>query len=261
MRVLIGVSADLLQRGRPESRSSDDAILRLQEAYLGSLLDNGAIAVALAVVENRASIRTLVDRLDGVLLSGGAFDVPPDLYGQEPRPWMGEIRPERSRFEVALLREAAGRDLPVLGICGGMQIINVALGGTLYQDIPQERPGSDQHRQPGRNDRPCHPVEVQAKTRLAAIVSGKRSGRPVQLQVNSTHHQAVRDLGRGLLANAFAPDGLIEGIESTRHRFLLGVQWHPERLYRTIPEQARIFRAFVRAATGGRPTVGGGPGK
>lgn len=248
MKPLIGVSADTIYKGRPGAWTPNDVILRLQERYLRALLDSGAVAMALPVVEGKTRIRALVDHLDGVLLSGGAFDVPPDLYGQKPAPWLGETRPERSRFEIDLLLEAAGRGIPVLGICGGMQIINVAFGGTLYQDILQERPGSNDHRQKGRSDRPWHAVEVRAKSRLRAIVAGKKTRRSVRLQVNSTHHQAVRELGKGLLANAFAPDGVIEGIESTDHDFLLGVQWHPERLYRTSQEQAHLFRALVRAA-------------
>jgi putative glutamine amidotransferase len=254
MKPLIGVSADAIYGGRPGAWTPNDSILRLQDGYLRSLLDSGAAAMALPVVGDKARMRALVDHLDGVLLSGGAFDVPPYLYGQKPQPWLGETRPERSRFEVALVREAAGRNLPVLGICGGMQIINVAFGGTLYQDILQERPGSDDHRQKGRSDRPWHPVEVRPASRLGAVVGGRKTGPPVRLQVNSTHHQAVRELGRDLQANAFAPDGVIEGIESTGRAFLLGVQWHPERLYRTDAQQARIFRAFVRAARRKRGT-------
>ena len=165
-----------------------------------------------------------------------------------PRPYLGRVKPERSRFELKLLREALRRDLPVLGICGGMQLINVALGGTLFQDILQERPDSRDHQQKNRKDRTSHRVTISPDTRLGRIVRGGRASRPIVVGVNSTHHQAVRDVPAGLTVNARAGDGVIEGIESERHTFVLGVQWHPELLYRRQPAQRRILRALVSAA-------------
>jgi putative glutamine amidotransferase len=245
---LIGVSPDTHGGRRLRSRTADEKILYLWDRYLQGLLDQSALPVVLPVTENRRLVRAMADRVDGLLLAGGNFDVPPEFFGDKPQPYLGPVKPERSRFELMLLREALRRDLPVLGICGGMQLINVALGGTLFQDILVERPGSRDHQQKNRKDRTSHRVTISPDTLLGRIVRGRRASRPIVVGVNSTHHQAVRDVPAGLTVNARAGDGVIEGIESDRHAFVLGVQWHPELLYRRQPAQRRILRALVGAA-------------
>jgi putative glutamine amidotransferase len=148
-----------------------------------------------------------------------------------------------------LLIEAAKKDLPVLGICGGMQAINVAFGGTLYQDIAMERPGSRAHSQKTKPDRTSHQVTIASGTRLHSIMTGRKAGYELRTRVNSTHHQAVKDLAPGFAVNAQAADGIIEGIESTTHGFIVGVQWHPEILCERHEPHARIIRGFLRAVT------------
>jgi putative glutamine amidotransferase len=220
----------------------------LWDRYLQAVLDRGALAVVLPVTDEPAQVRAFAERFDGFILAGGAFDVPAEYYGEEPRPWMGTIKPERSRFERALLQAALKKDKPVLGICGGMQLINVFYGGSLFQDILKERPGSLDHQQKIPKTETSHTVTIAAGTQLQAIMSGRRRRQPLLIRVNSTHHQAVKALGRGLVPAGLAPDGVIEAIESPRHRFLIGVQWHPEMLYEKLPEARRLFQAFIQAA-------------
>jgi putative glutamine amidotransferase len=154
---------------------------------------------------------------------------------------LGPLKPERSAFELALLKLAIQRRLPVLGICGGMQLVNVALGGTLYQDLPRELPGARSHQQDTDRSQPHHPIDVKLGTSLADSV-GKG-----QLMVNSTHHQAVAVLGAGLVASAVAPDGVVEAIE-TNDGSVVGVQWHPELLIDSLPPQLGVYRSLVTRA-------------
>lgn len=190
----------------------------------------------------------LGQRLDGLLLSGGG-DVDPSIYGQPPGPWLRGLCPERDALELALARWAVRSGLPVLGICRGLQVLNVAAGGTLYQDVEREYPGGGSllllHEQ--REERPVatHLVEIEPGTLLWRVV-GRR-----EVSVNSFHHQAVRAVAPGWLASARAPDGLIEGIELPGHPFALGVQWHPEELWEEGgPDNParRLFTALVEAA-------------
>ncbi len=187
-------------------------------------------------------VPSVLEVVDGLLLSGGDFDVPPSFYGEEPRHVHG-VREPRSAFERALVLAARERDVPLLGVCGGMQILTVALGGTLYQDLC-EVPGCLQHQQPHDKRRPHHLVSVEAGTLLATLVGGGGD-----IEVNSTHHQVAKTLGAGVVASATAPDGVIEAVEARGPRFMLGVQWHPEALQH-VPAHAAIYRGLVRAAAG-----------
>jgi putative glutamine amidotransferase len=172
-------------------------------------------------------------------VTGGAFDVSPALYG------VGETHPTvtlkhgRTAAELALLRGAMARGMPVLGICGGMQLLAVALGGTLIQHIPDSVPNALPHEQPNPRHEAGHQVCIESNTRLHAIVGTAR------MAVNSSHHQAVRDPGRAIV-NAVAPDGVIEGIEDPAAVFLIGVQWHPE--FHIDAGDRRLFAALVAAA-------------
>ena len=181
-----------------------------------------------------------VDRIDGLIITGGGFDVDPALFGAETRHLTVKTKDRRTAFELAATRIALGRDMPVLGICGGQQLLNVALGGTLIQHIPDEVPGALPHRQPNPRDEPGHDVRVIAGTLLHRIAGAEH------LAVNSAHHQAVKAAGPGVVIDAVAGDGVVEGIEDPRRRFCLGVQWHPE--FEIGEADRRIFRAFVEAA-------------
>lgn len=214
----------------------------LRAAYADAVLKAGGLPMVLPYSEDRSCIDAWLDRVSGVVFTGGAFDVPPPLYGETPRDGLGELKPARTSFELALMRGALQRKLPILGICGGMQLLNVALGGTLVQDIEKELPQAKPHQQSHDRSQPAHPVDVKDGTLLADCV-GKG-----QLMVNSTHHQCVKVVPNELVAAAVAPDGVVEAIESRDHPFVLGVQWHPELLIETVPTQLGIFRAFIARA-------------
>jgi putative glutamine amidotransferase len=180
-----------------------------------------------------------LDLLDGLVVTGGAFDIDPALFGVATRHATVKVKSARTGFELAVLTGALERDLPVLGICGGEQLINVALGGTLIQHIPDAVEGCLAHEQPNPRTEPGHDVALVAGTRLAAIAGADR------IAVNSTHHQAVDRVAPGCVANALAADGVIEGIEAPGRRFCIGVQWHPE--YHVGEADARLFRAMIEA--------------
>lgn len=188
----------------------------------------------------RAACPALLSRVDGVCLSGGP-DVDPVAYADERHPSVGPTEPAIDAFELALARAARRRGLPLLAICRGAQIANVAFGGTLHQHLPDVVGTTVCHRQTEEADRPTHAVSIVPGSRLAAIV-GER------LDVNSFHHQAVATLGAGLVATARAPDGTIEAFEARRGGFLLCVQWHAECLA-CRARHARLFEAFVAACT------------
>ena len=209
----------------------------LRENYMDSIADAGGLPVALA---HHASLAgEMLDRIDALVITGGAFDVDPDLYDGGARHETVVLKAGRTAAELALLRGALARDMPTLGICGGQQLLAVALGGTLIQHVPDEVADALPHEQPNPRHQAGHAVTILPGTMLHRIVGSDT------MEVNSSHHQAVRDPGSAL-ANAHAPDGVIEGIEDPAYRFCLGLQWHPEFLI--DPGDARVFAALVEAA-------------
>ncbi len=211
----------------------------LRENYCAAVARAGGLPVLLPHQVEQAE--AYLDGLDGLIVTGGAFDVDPALFGANERHATVTTKDRRTAFELAATRAALARDLPLLGICGGQQLLNVALGGTLIQHIPDEVEGALAHEQPNPRDEPGHEVAVTPGTLLHRICGGV--GR---LQVNSAHHQAAREVGPGVTVNAVAPDGVIEGIEAAAHGFCLGVQWHPE--YGVGAGDEAIFDAFVAAS-------------
>jgi putative glutamine amidotransferase len=181
-----------------------------------------------------------LERLDGLLVSGGNFDVDPAVFGAASRHATVRTKDRRTAFELAITRGALAGDMPVLGICGGQQLLHVVLGGALIQHIPDEVEAALAHEQPNPRDQPGHTVSIVDGTRLRAIVG------VAELEVNSAHHQAAKDAPQGVVVNALAPDGVIEGIEAPDKRFCLGVQWHPE--FELSDGDKRLFAAFVDAA-------------
>ena len=180
-----------------------------------------------------------LDRIDGLVVTGGAFDVDPALFGAETRHATVTLKARRTEFELAIVKGALERDLPIFGICGGQQLLAVALGGTLIQHIPDEVENPLAHEQPNPRTEPGHDVTVEEGTLLSRIV-GRSS-----IAVNSAHHQAVKDVPASILINSRSEDGVIEGIEDPSRRFCMGVQWHPE--YAITPADTRLFRAFIEA--------------
>jgi putative glutamine amidotransferase len=211
--------------------------------YIRALQNAGAVPVLIPHSPDPRHLRALVQRLDGVLLPGGG-DIDPAHYGESRHERCNEPSPARDEIELALARWAIENHLPLLGICRGIQVLNVALGGSLYQDILAQVDGGSKHDWYPDHPRTLtpHDVTLAPGTRLAAL-AGIHS-----LPVNSLHHQAVKDLAPGLLATAHAPDGIVEAVEVPDHPFALAVQWHPEELAPTDPHARCLFDALAAAA-------------
>jgi putative glutamine amidotransferase len=223
----------------------DDARRRygLEVSYADAVVAAGGLPILVPHAGDAAAAYLAL--LDALVVTGGAFDVPPELYGEARRGVCGPTRPERTAFEKDLLEAALAARLPVLAVCGGMQLLNVVRGGTLHQDLAADA-GIRGHEQPPPKDVPSHDVAVAPGTLLADLVGAG------PLRVNSTHHQAVRDPGQGVLVSARAADGVVEGIELPDVPFAVGVQWHPEAVLRHEARHAAIYRGLVRAARDAR---------
>ncbi len=232
-RPLIGVTLDAEEPGG----YSKLPWYALRKNYFAALAAAGALPMALP--HHAELAEAYLDEIDGLLVTGGAFDVDPSLYGGGDTHPSVVLKAGRTEFELALTRGALARDIPVLGICGGEQLLAVALGGTLIQHIPDSIATSIAHEQPNPRTEPGHDVIIAPDTLLSRII-----GKP-RMAVNSAHHQAVATPGQGAVINALAPDGVVEGLEYPGHRFALGVQWHPE--YAVDPADPLIFAAFVQA--------------
>jgi len=213
----------------------------VNSSYLHAVQQAGGVPVVLPPQLSGSSSERLARGLDGLLLTGGG-DIDPAVFGEAPHPTTYEVTPTRDALELWAVRMALARRLPVLAICRGVQVLNVALGGTLFQDVASE-PGTEiQHGQQEPRDQPTHKVHVKAGSRLAETLGTD------ELEVNSMHHQALKALGAGLVAVAWAPDQIVEGVELTDpSRFVLGVQWHPEELIQHSEPARRLFAAFVRS--------------
>ncbi|MGA9524495.1 MAG: gamma-glutamyl-gamma-aminobutyrate hydrolase family protein [Myxococcaceae bacterium] len=214
----------------------------LRVPYVDAVTRAGGLPIILPYTDDSLCIESYLERISGLVITGGAFDIAPHLYGETPSEGLGPLKPERTAFETELLRGALRRNLPVLGICGGMQLLNIALGGTLVQDIRRELREARNHEQKHDRTQPQHPIDVKDGTLLAELL-----GRG-QLMVNSTHHQSVRNTGQNVVVSAVAPDGVVEAIEARSYTFAVGVQWHPEMLIHTIPTHMGLYRGFVGKA-------------
>lgn len=222
MRPVIGISP-----------SVKDGFIRMRQNYAEAVIDAGGIPVFLPYSEDEARLSEYASMLDGLLFAGGA-DLDPKYYGEEIAFDSVEVTPERDSFELALFPVFFATGKPILGICRGIQLMNVALGGSLYQHI-------DGHKQEG-GGAPCT-AEVKAGSRLANIFGGAG-----EIRINSYHHQAVKRAADGADVSALSPDGICEALELPGERFFVGVQWHPEMLYKNDKNSADLFRAFVSEA-------------
>lgn len=215
----------------------------LGDDYAHGVEQAGGVPLVIPFLENPATIETLADKLDGLILSGGV-DIDPNLFDEEPRIGLGEITPERDVLEIALLQALHARKKPVLGICRGMQLINAAFGGTLYQDLPREWSGSTQHSQRAPRSHLSHRVHIEQGSRLFDLLDCQ-----TQLRANSFHHQAVKVVAPGFVPVAWDEEGLVEAIEHPGDVFILAVQWHPENLWRQTPVYRGLFQGLVDAAS------------
>jgi len=213
--------------------------LKLQNAYCDAVLNAGGIPIVLPFTTDRAALHSYVNVCDGFLFTGGN-DINPSLYGEEKSDFCGKIEDLRDEFELAVAKAAFPSGKPMLGICRGAQVLNVALGGTLYQDIDSEIPSYISHRQAEAKNLPSHSVSVAAGTPLYKLT------RVSKMTANS-FHQAIKKLGRGLLAMAYADDGIIEAVYSTEHPYLYAYQWHPERLISSDAHNRMLFSDFIMA--------------
>jgi putative glutamine amidotransferase len=234
---VIGVTLDSEPGDGDHKRFSRYPWYALRANYCDAVAAAGGLPMALPHRPELAD--AYLDRLDALVVTGGAFDVDPALYGDPATHGSVTLKAGRTQAELALVRGALARNMPVLGICGGEQLLAVALGGTLIQHIPDSVPGALAHEQPNPRHEPGHTVAVVPGTLLHRIVAA------TEMNVNSAHHQAVRAPGPHAVVNATTADGVIEGIEDPRQRFCLGVQWHPE--YHIDPGDRRLFDALVAA--------------
>lgn len=209
----------------------------LRENYSNAIAQFGAVPIMLPYHVDM--VDDYLSMIDGLLITGGNFDISPEIYGEAIKSDKVSVKNNRSEFELKLARGALEKDIPILGICGGEQLLNVIAGGTLIQHIPDEIKNCLVHEQPAPKDAPSHMIKLQEDSKLYAIVGSR------EYMVNSTHHQAVKSVASNVAISAYAPDGVIEAIEFTDKKFVIGVEWHPE--YLKSEEDAKLIKAFIDA--------------
>jgi len=251
-KVIIGLSPRILRQVPRELGFRDKTLQYLEQSMAHCVMRLGAVAVMIPTIEHSSDISRwevstddYVSELDGLILQGGA-DIDPVVYGEARSELLGPIDAVRDEFELELLRGFAAAGKPVLGVCRGMQLINVAFGGTLYQDLRSAGVGTLLHRVPELYDEHAHDVDFVSGGWLQQIYNGL-----TRVSVTSIHHQAVRTLGTGLVVDATSTDGVVESIRHIDHKFMVGVQWHPEfhdaRFPALLPS-APLMKAFLDAA-------------
>jgi putative glutamine amidotransferase len=240
MRPLIGIPcqarifSDENRPGRP--------IVFNNKSYIRAVEHAGGVPILIPLLDDLSGLQTLLPRLDGLLLAGG-IDVDPRHYHEEVHPLLGETNPQLDELEITLAQWALQEDLPTLGICRGMQVLNVALGGNLYQDLDAQFPGSLRH--PNWDlprNKIVHAVRVERNSRLAKVLDTH------ELPVNSLHHQAIKEAGENVRISGYAEDGVPELMEVPQHRFMLGAQCHPEELYSEHTNWGLLFDEFIDAS-------------
>jgi len=218
----------------------------IRDFYVKAIEKAGGVPFIIPPIISVEEIETFLDFFDGILLSGG-LDVQPGLYGDRPG-FTTKVGPFRDEFEIELVKKAVEKRKPLFAICRGIQVLNVALGGTLIQEIQKVSSLKHTWHSGGEVEvpwwMPTHDVEIDQNSLLYKIFQSKI------LKVNSFHHQAIKNLGKGLIATAFASDGIIEAVEHIKHPFCVGVQWHPEGMFDVHKEQLKLFEAFVDASKG-----------
>jgi putative glutamine amidotransferase len=249
-RPLVAVTTSFNVRAGPHGKP----MVIMHGAYVNVLDRLGFASVLLAPAHEVGSVYALLEHCHGLLLTGGG-DVDPKYYGEQPRTELDGVLQARDELEFAALGFAIKRRMPILGICRGLQVLNVHLGGTLWQDIDMEVPSQIRHQQVGRWEERSHDVDIEPESKLFAVVG-------TRVHINSFHHQAIREPAPRLRVTGRSEDGLVEAAELVDYPFGVGVQWHPERGEATAPESdpdRRLFAAFQKAvlehvkANGGRP--------
>lgn len=233
MKPLIGITSSI---------EKDESFHKVYDHNVRGVIEAGGVPVFLPNVSDQASISKLAQEIDGLLGSGG-YDIDPSYYGEEPHQKLGDITPRRDEFEFTLFQKVLELNKPILGICRGMQMLNVAAGGSLFQDIYSQNEGDLlKHAQDGPTYYGTHLAEIEADSLLYKIIGEK------EISVNSRHHQAVKEVAKGLVVSARARDGIIEAIESKEQDFVVGLQWHPENMLEAEDlASQKIFAAFIKA--------------
>lgn len=234
MRPIIGVTTFLSEKSTYSSVGRD---------YIDSVFAAGGLPVNVPILHNETDYNHYVDIIDGILFTGGN-DIAPYFYGENPIKEVHSISSIRDKYEFSLFQRAYEKNMPIFGICRGIQLLNVALGGSLYQDINSQCPGSLGHYpEHTSRDEFYHSVQISKNSKLHEIFGEE------QIYTNSFHHQSVKKLGNNLVATAFSQDGIIEAVESTEERYLVGVQWHPECMTKRHPMFVKLFSQFVQASS------------
>jgi len=236
---VIGITGYADQSARPPNVS----VFALSRTYVETVAAAGGAPVILPPYLELSLLRETFDSIDGLILSGGG-DIYPSFFGEKDQGSLWRVDRERDGTEISLAKWALTEGLPVLAICRGLQVLNVASGGTLIQDIPTQVENALSHSSVAGRPVPriAHSVEVESNTRLATLIGAGTMG------VNSAHHQAAKAIGSDLVATARAPDGVVEGLEAPDHAFCIGVQWHPEVMVEQAPTMLRLFQGLIEAA-------------
>lgn len=246
MAILIGITGN--SEGMSTSGTSGDfagfgvrpPLYLISQDYCKALIQAGAIPVFIPPVAEE-TFPDLVESLDAILFTGGV-DIHPQEYGETPHPLLGDVDLERDAFEMALFRYVWHQtDLPIMGVCRGLQVLNVGLGGTLWQDLPSQRPSHVHHSQRDHRYKAVHPLKVDGESTMGKLLSKV-------IAVNSLHHQGIKELAKGLKPVAWSPDGLIEAVEAEDHPCRFAAQWHPENMVHTYPEFIHLFNHLVESA-------------
>ncbi|MGB4437844.1 MAG: gamma-glutamyl-gamma-aminobutyrate hydrolase family protein [Sedimentibacter sp.] len=235
MRPIIGITID---------KNMNDGFYyqKVNECNLNAVSQNGGLPIMLPITNNEEIIDVYLSMIDGIYFTGGS-DINPLLFGEDPIKTLGSVDYDRDEFEIKLYKKAAMMNMPMLGICRGQQVMNVAAGGSLYQDIYSQRIDTNGHSPKfSVGGYEYHTVEIMNDTKIGDIFKAEK------INTNSFHHQAVKEVAEDYIATAFTQDGIIEGIESTKLSFAVGLQWHPEIMYERYPIFSNVFKALTDAA-------------
>jgi putative glutamine amidotransferase len=237
---VIGITSDLDIGISQQSISPGRCYYILNKNYVIAIEKSGGAPLVLPCISEEETIELYLEKIQGLVISGG-LDLDPIYYGEEPLPTLGAINPERANFEIMLAKRALNRDIPILAICGGCQLLNVVAGGTLYQDINSQVSDVLNHRQRAPRWYPFHTVKIHRDTKLYQILKEEK------IRVNSRHHQAIKKLGKDFIVSGEAEDGIIEAIENPNLKFCIGVQWHPEDMFEKDYHSQTLFKTFIKS--------------
>lgn len=236
MRPLIGILSNLCTIENGSSIGKEKVCV--QNAYVKAIEEAGGVPIVIPVNTDKENIRIQIETVNGVIISGG-IDVNPILYNEDPVKELGEIHPDIDDFDIEAIKVAIELDKPLLGVCRGMQVLNVALGGSLYQDLSYAENSYIKHNQNAKSYLGTHYINIKKNTIISNILGEKAL-------VNTYHHQSVKDLGQGLEVSAYSNDGIIEAIEKKDASFVVGVQWHPEMMAEYNGNMLNIFKYFIK---------------